>query len=223
MKKIMVLVVVLAVAVSFAISGCGTSKTVQGAGIGAVVGGILGGVIGHQSGHKEGGAVIGAVAGGALGAVIGNRMEQQTKELEQVEGMEDVSYDKDTQKINATIDILFDTDKSDIRSSEQPKLDDLANVFSKYPENIVMIEGHTDNVGSETYNQNLSDLRAGSVAQYLRMKNLGISSLSSNGYGESRPVASNDTADGRAKNRRVEIHISVDPSRVPQGNKATTN
>ena len=220
MKKVTIILMVIMMAVSLGVSGCQSSKTVQGGAIGAGAGALLGAIIGHQSGHKEGGAIIGGVVGGTLGAVIGNRMEKQAQELEQVQGMENVAYDEEQQKINATIDILFDTDKSDIRYSERPKLDDLAQVFSKYPENIVQIEGHTDNVGSDTYNQTLSDRRAGSVAQYLRSKNLGIASLTSNGYGESRPIASNDTPDGRAQNRRVEIRISVDPSRVPQGNNA---
>ncbi len=201
--------------------GCTTgqpNKTAAGAGIGAVTGGVVGAVIGHQSGHKKGGAVIGAVAGGAIGALIGNRMEKQAKELEQVQGMEDVSYDPEQKKIDATLDVLFDFDKANIRSSERSKLDELARVFSKYPENIVMIEGHTDSAGTDNYNLNLSEERAQSVAAYLRSQNIDISSLTARGYGESRPVASNATAEGREKNRRVEIKITADPSRVPQSN-----
>ncbi len=218
MKKVLIYVTMVCFAAGFLV-GCSASKTTKGAGIGAVTGGVLGAVIGHQSGHKEGGAAIGAVAGGAIGALIGNRMEQQAKELETVEGMENVAYDPNQKKIDATMDILFDFDKSGIRSSERSKLNELAQVFSKYPENVVVIEGHTDNVGSDEYNRNLSEDRAQSVAAYLRGQNINISSLSARGYGESRPVATNDTAGGREKNRRVEIKITADPNRVPQNNQ----
>ena len=114
------------------------------------------------------------------------------------------------------MEILFDVDSSAVKPSESMKLDDLASVFSKYPENKVIIEGHTDSDGSDQYNQQLSEQRAGAIAAYLRAKNLNLASLTSVGYGESMPVASNSTAEGKAKNRRVEINISVDPSRVPQ-------
>jgi len=216
MKKMKWISLVLMIPLAFAFVGCSASKTTKGAGIGAASGGLLGAIIGHQSGHKEGGAAIGAVAGGALGALIGHRMEQQAQELETVEGMEDVSYNEQTREIDATMDIKFDFDKATIRASEKRKLNELARVFSKYPENIVVIEGHTDSQGSASYNQRLSELRAARVAEYLRSENINISDLTARGYGESQPVASNDTAAGRAKNRRVEIEISADPERVPR-------
>ncbi|MFW6335026.1 MAG: OmpA family protein [Desulfosalsimonas sp.] len=212
-KKLICLVVIISAAVAFA--GCGSSKTTKGAGIGAAAGGVLGAVIGHQSGHKEGGAVIGAATGATIGGIVGYRMEKQAKELEDVEGMEEVSFDQETNKIDATMDILFEFDKAAIRSSEKTKLEELAEVFSSYPENIVVIEGHTDSKGSEDYNQRLSELRASRVAEYLRSKEIDISRLTAKGYGESRPVATNETAEGREKNRRVDIRISADPERVP--------
>lgn len=203
-----------------ALSGCATynqaNNTQKGAGIGAVAGGVLGAIIGHQSGHEAGGAVIGALAGGGLGALIGHRMDQQAQELKQVPGVKNVDYNPQKKTIDATINILFDFNKATIKPSEQVKLNDLANVFSKYPENIVTIKGYTDNVGTPQYNLKLSQERADAVANYLRSKNLNIAGLSAIGYGESDPVATNDTAEGRAKNRRVEIHIAVDPNRVPQ-------
>lgn len=206
----------LIIPLAFALTGCGANKTTKGAGIGAATGGLLGAIIGHQSGHKEGGAVIGAAAGAGIGGIIGYRMEQQAKELETVQGMEEVSYNEDTQQIEATMDILFEFDKAAIRASEQSKLNELAQVFSDYPENVVVIEGHTDSKGSDAYNQKLSELRASRVAEYLRAKDIDISSLTAMGYGESQPVATNETAEGREKNRRVDIKISADPKRVPQ-------
>ena len=218
MRKMKWISLALIIPLVFAFVGCSASKTTKGAGIGAASGGLLGAIIGHQSGHREGGAAIGAVAGGAIGALIGHRMEQQAQELETVEGMENVSYNDQTREIDATMDIQFDFDKATIRASEKRKLNELARVFAKYPENIVVIEGHTDSQGSASYNQRLSELRAAKVAEYLRSQNINISDLSARGYGESQPVATNDTAAGRAENRRVEIEISADPERVPRDN-----
>jgi len=213
-KKWLYLMVIIPLAI--ALAGCGANKTTKGAGAGAVAGGLLGAIIGHQSGHKEGGAVIGAAAGAGIGGLIGYRMEQQAKKLETVRGMENVTYNEDTKEIDATMNILFDFDKADIRPSEKAKLDELARVFSEYPENIVIVEGHTDSKGSAAYNKRLSELRASRVAEYLRSKNIDISSLTARGYGESQPVATNETAAGREQNRRVDLQISADPERVPE-------
>ncbi len=198
------------------LTGCETTRTAKGAGIGTAAGAAVGAIIGHQSDHRTGGAVIGGVVGGAVGALIGRRLDNQAKELEQVQGMESVKVDQENQKIEATLKINFDVDKDAIKPAEATKLDELAGVFSNYPENIVLLEGHTDSDGSEAYNQTLSEKRVKAAEYYLRGKNLNIASLSSVGYGETRPVASNETPDGKAQNRRVEIKISVDPNRVPQ-------
>lgn len=206
----------------FSLAGCASMSTEEqqgtagGAAVGAVTGGLLGGVIGSRSGNKSTGATIGAVAGGVLGAIIGQRMNRQKEELEQVQGVEEVTYDEKQQTIDATLRVLFDFDKDVVKPSEAIKLDQLASVFINYPENIVVLEGHTDNVGTEEYNQDLSIRRAAAIEAYLRAKNLGIASLGSTGYGELRPIVSNATAEGQAQNRRVEINISVDPNRVPQ-------
>ncbi|MCF8026310.1 MAG: OmpA family protein [Desulfobacteraceae bacterium] len=213
-KKWLYLMVIIPLAI--ALAGCGANKTTKGAGAGAVAGGLLGAIIGHQSGHKEGGAVIGAAAGAGIGGLIGYRMEQQARELETVQGMENVSYNEETKEIDATMNILFDFDKATIRPAEKSKLDELARVFSKYPENIVIVEGHTDSKGSAAYNQKLSELRASRVAEYIRSKDFDISRLTARGYGESQPIATNETAEGREQNRRVDLQISADPERVPQ-------
>jgi outer membrane protein OmpA-like peptidoglycan-associated protein len=186
-----------------------------GTGIGAAVGAGVGAIIGHQTGDRNKGAAIGAGAGALLGAVIGDRMTRQKEELQQVPGVENVNYDPQQQTIETKMQVLFDVDKDLIKPSEASKLDQLAAVFAKYPENIVLIEGHTDSDGTDAYNQKLSERRAKSIENYLRAKNLGIASLTSIGYGESRPVADNTTAAGKAQNRRVELKISVDQSRVP--------
>jgi len=186
-----------------------------GTGAGAAVGAGLGAIIGHQTGDRNKGAAIGAGVGALLGAVIGDRMTRQTEELQQVPGVENVNYDPQQQTIETKMQVLFDVDKDLIKPSEAMKLDQLAAVFAKYPENIVLIEGHTDSDASDAYNQRLSERRAKSIENYLRATNLGIASLTSIGYGESQPIASNATPAGKAQNRRVELKISVDPNRVP--------
>jgi outer membrane protein OmpA-like peptidoglycan-associated protein len=217
MKKLFYRLAILFVVFNlFYSTGCETTRTVKGAGIGTAAGAAVGAIIGHQSDHRTGGAVIGGVVGGAVGALIGRRLDNQAKELEQVKGMESVKVDKEQQKIEATLKINFDVDKDIIKPSEATKLDELAGVFSHNPENIVVLEGHTDSDGSEAYNQTLSEKRVKAAENYLRRKNINIASLSSIGYGETRPVASNETPEGKAQNRRVEIKISVDPNRVPQ-------
>jgi outer membrane protein OmpA-like peptidoglycan-associated protein len=217
MKKIVSCFIISSlILAAFYLGGCETSKTVRGAGIGAAAGAAVGAIIGHQSDHRTEGAVLGGVVGGALGAIIGRRLDNQAKELEEVPGVEGVKVDQENQKIDATLKINFDVDKDTIRPAEATKLDELAGVFADYPENIVVLEGHTDSDGTEAYNQTLSEKRARSVEYYLRGKNIDIASLSSVGYGETRPVASNETQEGKAMNRRVEMKISVDPNRVPQ-------
>ena len=201
------------------LGGCAATNQTKGAGIGAVTGGVLGGVIGHQSGHKKEGALLGAAVGAALGAVMGQRMDEQAKELEQVPGVGNIDVNKEegNQQINAKMKVLFDKDRADIKPAELVKLDKLAEVFAKYPENIVTIEGHTDSDGSESYNQKLSQQRAGKIQEYLTSKNLNISQLKSVGYGESQPLFTpEDTEEKKAENRRVEIKISFDPNRIPK-------
>ncbi|NLD37502.1 MAG: OmpA family protein [Desulfatiglans sp.] len=215
-KNICLLITLFLISGLFCFTGCETTRTTKGAGIGTAAGAAVGAIIGHQSDHRTGGAVIGGVVGGAVGALIGRRLDNQAKELEQVQGMESVKVDQENQKIEAILKINFDVDKDIIKPAEATKLNDLAGVFSHYPENIVVLEGHTDSDGSEAYNQTLSEKRVRAAENYLRGKNLNIASLSSVGYGETRPVASNETSEGKAQNRRVEIKISVDPSRVPQ-------
>jgi outer membrane protein OmpA-like peptidoglycan-associated protein len=215
-KNICLLIILFVISGLLCSTGCETTRTTKGAGIGAAAGAAVGAIIGHQSDHRTGGAVIGGVVGGAVGALIGRRLDNQAKELEQVQGMQSVKVDQEQQKIEAILKINFDVDKDIIKPAEATKLNELAAVFAHYPENIVVLEGHTDSDGSEAYNQTLSEKRVKSAENYLRGKNLNIASLSSIGYGETRPIASNETPEGKAQNRRVEIKISVDPNRVPQ-------
>ena len=101
----------------------------------------------------------------------------------------------------------FDFNKSNIRSDARPILDEAIRTLQEERHIRVSVEGHTDAIGSDAYNQRLSERRAGSVADYLSRGGISRSRMSTIGYGESRPVASNDTDDGRAQNRRVELRI----------------
>jgi outer membrane protein OmpA-like peptidoglycan-associated protein len=184
-------------------------RTKQGAAIGTAAGAVVGAVIGHQNDEKGEGAVIGAAAGAGIGALIGRRMDKQQQELEQLEGV-DVTRPSDDQ-IDVAIrnEILFDVDSSTLRPRARATLDELAEVFRKYPETTLRIEGHADSTGTYAHNQRLSDRRAESVQNYLSAKGVNDARIYSVGYGETEPRASNASAEGRQLNRRVEISIKA--------------
>ena len=190
---------------------CATSdpnqKTKQGAGAGAAAGAIVGAIIGNQSGNPRTGAVAGAIAGAAIGAGIGHRMDQQQKELAQIQGVEVTRPSEGEIAVNLTNDILFDFNSSSLHPDSRQTLADLASNFRNYPDEQVTIEGHTDSVGTPSYNQTLSEQRASAVSSYLSTEGVPSGRITSIGYGETRPKASNDTPEGRQLNRRVEIHI----------------
>lgn len=186
-------------------------KTKRGAAIGAVAGAIAGAVIGNQSGNNRTGAVVGAAAGAAVGAAVGRRMDKQEQELRQIEGVEVTRPSEGEINVKLTSDVLFDLDSSALRSESRTTLRELADNFEQYPDNIILVEGHTDSSGTEQHNQRLSEQRAANVADYLIENGVRSSSVTVFGYGESRPKSSNSSAEGRQLNRRVEIHI-----RAPQ-------
>lgn len=185
------------------------AKAKKGTAIGAAAGAIVGAVIGNNRGHHSAkrGAVVGTIAGGAAGAIVGAMMDKQERELRQIQGV-DVTRTADNE-LNVTVrnDVLFDFNSASLRSSSRDALREMANVFEKYPDTTLKVEGFTDSIGTASYNERLSERRANSVANYLG--NLGIrgSRIDTIGYGESRPRATNSTASGRQLNRRVEIHV----------------
>ena len=203
-SSILLLVAVLAVACA---TGDPNQKAKQGAGVGAAAGAIVGAVIGNQGGNNRTGAVVGAAAGAAIGAAIGHRMDKQQQELQQIPGVEVSRPSEGEISVNLTNDILFDFNSASLRTQSQQTLRDLASNFRSYPDEQVTVEGHTDSVGTPSYNQTLSEQRASSVSNYLVSEGVPSSRITSIGYGETRPKASNDTPEGRQLNRRVEIHI----------------
>ena len=200
---------------SIAMSGCISAtdphkKAKQGAAVGAASGAIIGAVVGHQSGERNTGAAVGAVAGAAIGTAIGYKMDKQQAELERVEGIE-VERTADDE-INVTIknDILYDVNSSSLRSGSRDTLDEMADVFTKYPDTMIELAGHADSTGTLEHNQLLSAQRAQSVGNYLVRQGVSSSRIDTVGYGESDPRESNDTAEGRQLNRRVEIKIKAE-------------
>ena len=190
-------------------------KTKRGAAIGAVVGGVAGAVIGNQSGNNRTGAIAGAAAGAAAGAVVGRRMDKQEQELRQIQGVEVERASEGEINVRLTSDILFDHNSAALRSTSRTTLQELARNFSQYPDNQIVVEGHTDATGTDTYNKRLSEQRASNVADYLIDNGVRSSNITVYGYGEEDPKSTNETAEGRQLNRRVEIHI-----RAPQSASA---
>ena len=187
------------------------SKTAAGAGIGAAGGAILGAVIGNNTGSGDGGrgALLGAAIGGLAGGGVGAYMDNQEAAIRYQLEDSGVSVTRDGNNIilNVPQDITFNSGSTQLRSQFTSTLDSVALVLAKYKETLVNVNGHTDSDGSDSYNQNLSQSRAVSVANYLASRQVASNRLIARGYGESQPIASNNTAAGKAQNRRVEIVI----------------
>lgn len=203
------------VAIALAATGCADmSPTQRGTATGAGVGAGLGALIGATTGNSDR-AAAGAVLGGAAGAVIGNiwskRMEAQKQAMEQATrgtGVQ-VSQTADNRlKLDVPADVSFDTGRADIKPNFQPVLDRFANTLHDNPATTVTIIGHTDSTGGEAVNQPLSVNRAAHTRDYLTMRGVAPQRIAIDGRGEREPVASNDDAGGRARNRRVEIYVA---------------
>lgn len=209
-RKGLILVLIAAFAAACATTADDPNrKTKRGAAIGAAAGAIAGAVIGNQSGNNRTGAVIGAATGAAIGAAVGRRMDKQEQELRQIEGVEVTRPSEGEISVRLTNDILFDYNSAALRGASQSTLNELARNFRQYPDNRIIVEGHTDSTGSDAYNQRLSEQRASNVADYLIDQGVAAGSITVYGFGEMRPKASNDTPEGRQQNRRVEIHIQA--------------
>ena len=189
------------------LTGCSSmNAATKGAIIGAGAGAGVGAVIGNQTGSTTRGAILGAVVGGAAGAIIGNRMDQQAKELEQsIPGAKVVRVGEGI-AVMFDSGLLFDFDSDAIKGDARTNLDALASSLTKYSDSNLMIVGHTDAVGTDSYNMALSRRRASSASDYLRSHGV-RRSIRALGRGETEPIASNDTDEGRQQNRRVEVAI----------------
>jgi outer membrane protein OmpA-like peptidoglycan-associated protein len=199
--------IMLVTALIAVLAGCSGTRKEKGAVIGAAVGGAAGAVIGDQSGNTLLGAIVGAAVGGAAGAYIGNYMDKQAEEMsKELEGAK-VERVGEAIKITFPSGLLFDVDEATLQQKSKKDLQDLAGILKKYEDTNIIIEGHTDATGSEEYNQRLSERRAESVAHYLAELGVNPSRFNVYGYGESQPVATNETAAGRQQNRRVDLAV----------------
>ncbi len=180
-----------------------TAKATWGTAIGAATGALIG------STRSSEGALIGGLAGAAVGGGVGYYLDAQAAELraELVSTGVQVVESDDNIRLIMPGNITFKTDSADINSSFYPVLNSVARVLNKYSNSTVLVSGHTDNTGSAEYNLNLSKMRAESVAAYLQGQGVKSNRFEVIGMGYSNPIASNDTAAGREKNRRVEIKI----------------
>ena len=198
----------LVVVGSIGASACASlNKKEEGAVIGAAAGGAVGGVIGNQTGSTARGAIIGAVVGGTAGAIIGHQMDQQAKELSQNIPGATVARVGEGIAVTFASGLLFAFDSDQILPAAGTNLTELAKSLQKYPESQLLIVGHTDNVGDDAYNQNLSERRANAAADYLVAQGVARTRLATSGKGEAEPVATNDSETGRSQNRRVEVAI----------------
>ena len=183
------------------------TRTVIGAGLGAIGGYLAGDLVGGRRDRTEKivGAGIGAIAGGAVGNYM-DRQEQALRQQTAGTGVE-VIREGDELALRMPGDVTFAFDRYDIQPRFQPILDEVAETLRAYPSTFIDIYGHTDSVGSDAYNQGLSQNRAQSVANYLAARGVNPARIATQGFGESRPIADNSTEAGRAANRRVEIRI----------------
>lgn len=224
MKQIFGKTVVMIAGAIIVCSGCDSTKRMskqdKGVVVGTTSGAVIGGVIGNNVGNKKNtalGAIIGAVVGGVAGGIIGNKMDRQAEAIkDEIPGAE---VTRVGEGINVTFDeknpdgskagVYFATEMYDINSNSKLALDKLVKVFSTYPETNILIEGHTDDKGTESYNQTLSTRRAKAVGSYIKSAGIAASRLTIKWYGEMQPKVDNTSDANRAENRRVEFAITA--------------
>ena len=204
---------ILMVAVSVLFTQCSTinsmNNTQKGTAIGAGGGAALGAVIGKMSGNTGLGTILGAVVGGAAGNIIGRKMDKQAEEIKNQ--IPNAKVERVEEGINVEFNsaILFGFNQSNVSPAAQTSLNDLVTILNKYPDTNIEIDGHTDNTGTVEYNQTLSEKRANTVGDYLKSKGIAPSRITTKGLSFSVPKYSNDTPEGRTKNRRVEFLITA--------------
>jgi outer membrane protein OmpA-like peptidoglycan-associated protein len=209
--------VVTTLALSLGLTGCANMDETQrgtatGAGVGAALGGVLGASTGPGgSGRATGGAVLGAAVGAVVGNIWSQRMERQKQAMEQATkgtGVQ-VSQTADNRlKLDVPSDISFDTNRADIKPDFRPILDRFAGTLNDNPAATLSIIGHTDNTGNNAINEPLSLERAAHTRDYLATKGVSPTRVVVEGRGAREPIANNDDAEGRARNRRVEMYVA---------------
>jgi outer membrane protein OmpA-like peptidoglycan-associated protein len=190
-------------------SGCQTLNTnkEKGALIGAAGGAVTGAVIGKATGSTARGAIIGAAVGGVAGAIIGHQMDQKAKEIQTTVAGATVTRVGEGLVVTFDSGLLFDFDSDVLRTESRKNLDNLASSLRDFGDSKLMLVGHTDSQGTDSYNLELSRRRASSVGTYLEAHGVSSSRVQIAGRGETEPIASNDSDSGRQENRRVEVAI----------------
>jgi outer membrane protein OmpA-like peptidoglycan-associated protein len=185
------------------------NKSQKGAVIGTAGGAAAGAVIGRVAGNTALGAIIGAAVGGVTGAVIGHKMDKQAEEMKK--DIPDATVERVGEGIIIEFNskILFGFDQSALSADAKTNLAKLVTILKKYPDTNIEVQGHTDNTGTNTYNQTLSEQRAAVVSDYLSANGIPSSRLTIKGFGERAPKYANDTETGQVQNRRVEFLISA--------------
>lgn len=217
--SVLLLVIVLAVS----LAACKTmNKSQKGAVIGGTSGGVVGGVIGRSVGNTAMGAIIGATVGGVGGAIIGRQMDKQAEEIAKEMDDAEVIREGEGIVIKFKEQVLFAYDRSDLNANAKASLDKLRTTLLKYPETNITVIGHTDSKGTRKYNQTLSESRANSVATYTSQNGIDNNRLTTIGKGETDPIATNETAEGSASNRRVEFVITANEKMKADAKKETS-
>jgi outer membrane protein OmpA-like peptidoglycan-associated protein len=215
MKAILMIVLSLTLLTMGCASDSKNKKAATGAGVGAAVGAGVGAIFG-----KGGGALMGAAVGAGIGGYAGHRMDKQAAELEQIAETKRTEQGLVT-KLKS--DILFDTGKSELKPTAKTNLQQMGEIMKKYPENVLTINGYTDNTGSAAVNDKLSTQRAAAVKDELLLAGLSPSVITVQGLGPNNPIADNSNPNGRQQNRRVEIEVTVDESKIPKETKENKN
>ncbi|WP_170328134.1 OmpA family protein [Ruegeria arenilitoris] len=183
----------------------------QNAKQGALLGGLVGAGVGAIANNSNPGlgALAGAAVGAAGGGLIGNQLDRQAAELRQQLANQGITVTNAGDRLIVTVpnDISFDTDSATVRPALRADLERVGQNLTRYPNSNVQVIGHTDSDGEASYNQTLSERRAGSVADILQANGVSGARISTIGLGENRPAASNLTPEGKARNRRVDIEI----------------
>lgn len=215
-----------------AFSNCELTKNAnnkqKGAVIGSAGGALLGAILGNnlgKGGKSKIGAVIGGVVGGTAGVLIGKKMDNQAEKIgNEIPGADVERVDN---SILITFDensgVHFDTNQSKIPADSKVVLDKLAKVFNEYPNTNILVVGHTDSSGNDDYNMTLSEKRAKSVTNYLISDGIAASRFETVWYGETQPTHDNTTAEGRAKNRRVNLAIVPNEAMKQEAMKEANN
>lgn len=235
MKKLIGHLILVSATILTILPGCNSTKKMnnkqKGATVGAASGAAIGGVIGNNVGKKGNtvlGALIGAVVGGVAGGLIGDKMDRQAEAIKnEVPGAQVTRVEEG---INITFDeknpdgsnagVFFPTNEFGITANSKLSLDKLVKIFNQYPETNILVEGHTDNVGTSAYNLSLSQRRADAVGDFLKANGIKSQRLTIKWYGETQPKADNSSDAGRATNRRVEFAVTANDKMKAEAKQA---